>query len=499
MTELAPDESQLGFEDSFGVPPEFAAASATDVSASEMEHENENIVVFHNEGDVPFGCFSMYAPFSVFVESREYPTCEHYYQASKFTGTPYEDKIRSMTSPEAAIAVAHERADRMRPDWDEVKDNVLERALYAKFTQHQCLKEVLLHTGNAKIVQKEPQGDDKAEDLVLNRLGRALEKVRRQIVLNTIANVQQVLCKKKIPQLPLCQHRRNCPQVHDPVHRSMHSHLCPRGTSCTNPSPWHLQQFRHIDEASFKSTSRLMAMPRPQTVVSNATLELARPMVQLDEEETDEEDQPVRKNDRLTVCPFIFECRLCEIPGHTLKYSHMCPYSVQCTDNSSRHHRRYMHPPAQPSPCPQGESCQKLNVVTHIMAYSHPCGNGVRCSNLQLVHLDLFTHFVPPCSQGSRCWKKKFKDHTMEFSHPCPKGLGCTRRANPVHCRMWTHGEVDLPPILHKDPLAHNAASPSKKNQISHQMYPKDFIHLHHPHNHSEPSALPAGVPTNWG
>ena len=41
----------------------------------------------------------------------------------------------------------------MRKDWDEVKDDVMRKAVWAKFTQHETPKRVLLSTGDSILVE----------------------------------------------------------------------------------------------------------------------------------------------------------------------------------------------------------------------------------------------------------------------------------------------------------------------------------------------------------
>ena len=42
----------------------------------------------------------------------------------------------------------------LRPDWEQVKDDIMREAVLAKFQQHDDLREMLLSTGDADIVEK---------------------------------------------------------------------------------------------------------------------------------------------------------------------------------------------------------------------------------------------------------------------------------------------------------------------------------------------------------
>lgn len=73
---------------------------------------------------------------------------------------------------------------KMRSDWDEIKDDVMYKALMAKFTQNKKLRELLLNTGDREIIEASPRdsywgwGKDKTG---LNMLGKTLMKVREAL------------------------------------------------------------------------------------------------------------------------------------------------------------------------------------------------------------------------------------------------------------------------------------------------------------------------------
>ena len=101
----------------------------------------------------PYGYFSNFAPYAVYLEGRIWPTTEHYFQAQKFAGTHHEETVRRAKSPMEAAKLGRDRTRPLRPDWERVKDDVMRHALRAKFTQHPDLLEHLLATGDAEIVE----------------------------------------------------------------------------------------------------------------------------------------------------------------------------------------------------------------------------------------------------------------------------------------------------------------------------------------------------------
>jgi len=72
----------------------------------------------------------------------------------------------------------------LRRDWESVKENIMRRALYAKFTQHPDLKKLLLSTGDAKLVEhteRDSYWGDGGDGSGKNRLGYLLMELREKL------------------------------------------------------------------------------------------------------------------------------------------------------------------------------------------------------------------------------------------------------------------------------------------------------------------------------
>lgn len=142
---------------------------------------NGGPVLFWAKED-PFSSF-YYAPIN--IDGRAYLTVEHFYQSQKFTGAPdiREAVIRAPDAAEAKkISRAHQ--DRVRPGWDQIKEDVMWKAVTAKFTQHADLRRLLLETTGRELIEnsptdpywgKTPGGEG------LNRLGVLLMKLRDEL------------------------------------------------------------------------------------------------------------------------------------------------------------------------------------------------------------------------------------------------------------------------------------------------------------------------------
>jgi ribA/ribD-fused uncharacterized protein len=131
-----------------------------------------------------FGCFSNFAAYPVELDGKVWPTSEHYFQAQKFAGTEFEEEIRRVKSPMIAARMGRDRSKPLRADWERVKDEVMRRAVLAKFTQHAALRDTLLATGDAILVEhtrNDSYWGDGGDGQGRNMLGRILVSVREEL------------------------------------------------------------------------------------------------------------------------------------------------------------------------------------------------------------------------------------------------------------------------------------------------------------------------------
>lgn len=147
-------------------------------------------IYFYNQNEKPYGCFSNFSKHGITLDGKYWPTTEHNFQAQKFAGTPHEETVRLMSTPKAAAELGRNRSLPLRKDWETVKDDVMRRALYAKFTQHPELRTLLLATGTAELVENTPVdaywgcGKDGTGK---NRLGILLVELRERLCQEGIA------------------------------------------------------------------------------------------------------------------------------------------------------------------------------------------------------------------------------------------------------------------------------------------------------------------------
>jgi predicted NAD-dependent protein-ADP-ribosyltransferase YbiA (DUF1768 family) len=119
-------------------------------------------IKFYSASDALYGCFSNFSNHAVFINGKEYPTTEHYFQVSnfkkinnglsksfcyefwffsdgksfliflplkaqKFAGTEYEETVRLAKTPAEAKELG--RGGSLRADWEQV--STLQKYRYA--------------------------------------------------------------------------------------------------------------------------------------------------------------------------------------------------------------------------------------------------------------------------------------------------------------------------------------------------------------------------------
>jgi ribA/ribD-fused uncharacterized protein len=137
-------------------------------------------IYFYSTND-EYGCFSNFSRHGFKLDGRYWPTSEHYFQAQKFVGTADEEEVRRAPTAKEAARRGRERTRPLRSDWEDVKDEVMRRAVQRKFETHAGIRAILLATGEEEIVENAP-GDYYwgcgADGSGRNRLGQILMEIR---------------------------------------------------------------------------------------------------------------------------------------------------------------------------------------------------------------------------------------------------------------------------------------------------------------------------------
>lgn len=111
-------------------------------------------VRFYRANEKPYGAFSNLYKRPVEFEGTTYPTSEHAYQAGKALKPAVRQWILSAPTPALAAMAAHGLyVWDVVPDWAQIKFDRMRAVLRAKFDQHADLRELLLSTGEARLVE----------------------------------------------------------------------------------------------------------------------------------------------------------------------------------------------------------------------------------------------------------------------------------------------------------------------------------------------------------
>ena len=129
---------------------------------------------------------SNFFPAEVTYNGLTYQNNEAAFQAQK---TYSKEERIEFTTLEPRDAKRRGRRVRLRKDWEQVKDRIMEEIVRAKFSQNEELKEQLLATGDAQLVEGNRWNDrywgvDIRSGVGENHLGKILMKVRSELRLS---------------------------------------------------------------------------------------------------------------------------------------------------------------------------------------------------------------------------------------------------------------------------------------------------------------------------
>lgn len=109
---------------------------------------------FYRANEKPYGAFSNLYKCPVLFENELFPTAEHAYQAGKAVKPEVRKWILDAPTPALAAMAAHGLYTwDIVPNWARIKVDRMRRVLRAKFTQHEDLRELLLSTGEMRLVE----------------------------------------------------------------------------------------------------------------------------------------------------------------------------------------------------------------------------------------------------------------------------------------------------------------------------------------------------------
>ena len=109
---------------------------------------------FYRASEKPYGAFSNLYRRTIVFEGETFLTSEHAYQAGKARKPEVRAWVLSAPSPALVAMAAHGLYYwDITPGWSRKKFDRMRGVLRAKFTQHEDLKELLLTTGEARLIE----------------------------------------------------------------------------------------------------------------------------------------------------------------------------------------------------------------------------------------------------------------------------------------------------------------------------------------------------------
>src|SRR3989442_37591 len=109
---------------------------------------------FYRSNERPYGVFSNLYRREILFEDATYSTAEHAYQAGKARKPEVRKWILAAPSPALLAMAAHGLYQwDIVSNWSRIKFDRMRAVLRAKFTQHADLRDLLLSTGAARLVE----------------------------------------------------------------------------------------------------------------------------------------------------------------------------------------------------------------------------------------------------------------------------------------------------------------------------------------------------------
>jgi ribA/ribD-fused uncharacterized protein len=148
---------------------------------------------FYRSNEKPYGVFSNLYRRPMMFEGQNFPTAEHAYQYAK----PREDKVRQWLmvapSPSLLAIAAHGLLSwDISPGWSKDRRRRMGNVVLAKFYQNPDLQEILLATGDARIVESATVDNEvnrrwgEVNGKGQNWLGLILMDVRAQLTMEAL-------------------------------------------------------------------------------------------------------------------------------------------------------------------------------------------------------------------------------------------------------------------------------------------------------------------------
>jgi len=106
------------------------------------------------KSEPPYGYLNNFDLHPISIYGDSWQTVEHAYQAQKCLDTDEYIEILDAKTPRIARNMGQKV--NIRSDWDKIKYDIMFECVFAKFTQHKDLQNLLLSTGEEEIIEDSP-------------------------------------------------------------------------------------------------------------------------------------------------------------------------------------------------------------------------------------------------------------------------------------------------------------------------------------------------------
>ncbi|WP_200880299.1 MULTISPECIES: NADAR family protein [unclassified Janthinobacterium] len=158
------------------------------MSKTVPKEEKMDEIRFYRASEKPYGAFSNLFRRPVTFEGEDFATSEHAYQAGKARKPAVKEWLMAAPSPALLAMAAHGLyVWDVSPNWSKIKFERMKNVLMAKFTQHQDLYDLLLSTGDARLVESATVDNavnrlwGEVNGVGKNMLGKLLMEVREEL------------------------------------------------------------------------------------------------------------------------------------------------------------------------------------------------------------------------------------------------------------------------------------------------------------------------------
>lgn len=186
------------------------------IEVNEIMPNDVSEIHFYRANEKPYGVFSNLYKCVITFEKTEFPTAEHAYQAGKARKKAVRDWILSAPTPSLLAMAAHGLYTwDIVPNWSKLKFQRMREVLRAKYTQHEDLRELLLSTGENRLVEScrtdnpvnRTWGEVNGKGL--NMLGVLLMEIRSEFrkaqdtssAIDSVPDRREVVRRKRSPKI----------------------------------------------------------------------------------------------------------------------------------------------------------------------------------------------------------------------------------------------------------------------------------------------------------